>query len=43
MASVSQGLASPFDGVRYPEGHNSTLFDRWYTSQELYPIVYGSG
>ncbi|KAG1666443.1 hypothetical protein FOA52_015113 [Chlamydomonas sp. UWO 241] len=43
MVSVKSGQAGPFDTERFPQGHASTLFDKWYTAEGgPYHIEYGS-
>ena len=40
--SVRKDLAGPFDVKRFPQGHNWTLFDRWFVAKEPYRVNYGS-
>ena len=39
--SVKKEIAGPFDFKRFPQGHNWTLFDRWFTSTKSYRVNYG--
>lgn len=39
--SVKRDIAGPFDSKRFPQGHNWTLFDHWFTSTQPYRITYG--
>lgn len=40
-ASVKKEIAGPFDFKRFPQGHNWTLFDRWFNATDPYRIAYG--
>lgn len=40
VRSVGQGLVAPFDSVRFPIGHNTTNFKRWYRDDQQYKITY---
>ncbi len=39
--SVRKSIAGPFDSTRFPQGHNWTLFEKWYKANQMYPIKYG--
>ena len=40
---IGKKLATPFDAQRFPQGHNWTLFSKWYTlsSPDPYVVQYG--
>ena len=39
--SIRKQLAGPFDVKRFPQGHNWTLFDRWFVATDAYKVTYG--
>mmetsp|Transcript_23209 Transcript_23209/g.50938 ORF Transcript_23209/g.50938 Transcript_23209/m.50938 type:complete len:525 (-) Transcript_23209:908-2482(-) len=39
--SVAKDIAGPFDSKRFAQGHNWTLFDRWYKADKEYKVMYG--
>ena len=39
--SIKRGISAPFDFKRFPQGHNWTLFDRWFIATESYRVNYG--
>lgn len=40
IRSIKTGFIGPFDSIRFPIGHNTTDFPRWYTAQEQYTVPY---
>ncbi|MEW5310012.1 MAG: hypothetical protein WDW38_001847 [Sanguina aurantia] len=43
ILAVSANLAEAFDLLRYPPGHNWTLYPTWWTAAEAYTIEPGKG
>jgi hypothetical protein len=37
---MRQGLLTHFDAQRFPQGHNTTNFPRWFKTDTSYPIPY---
>lgn len=40
IRSINTGIVGPFDSIRFPIGHNTTDFPRWYECESQYEVPY---